>query len=172
MKFLFLLAVTGMAAVWDIRTGKVPNILIAAGLGIACWFRMMESGRAGFWQFLGGGILPLLLLAALFYFRMLGAGDIKLFCVIGGFLGTEGLLSCMAVSFLTGAVLSLILLFKRRILKKRLQYFFAYIGEFIRTGIWVPYRDGMDREAGFCFTVPIFFSVLLVLSGNVSEFRI
>lgn len=79
MSSLFLLAVTGAAVLWDIRTGKVPNFLIAAGLGTASWFRLTELGIFGFWRFLGGSALPLLLLAVLFYFRMLGAGDIKLF---------------------------------------------------------------------------------------------
>lgn len=38
---------------------------------------------------LGGSILPLFLLAVLYYFRMLGAGDIKLFCAIGGLMGED-----------------------------------------------------------------------------------
>lgn len=165
MSHLFLFAVTAAAAVWDIRKGKVPNILIAVGVGIACWFQLAESGMPGFWRFLGGSTLPLLLLAVLFYFRMLGAGDIKLFCVIGGFLGVKKLLSCMAVSFLMGAVISLILLIRRRILRERLLYFFAYIGSFYRTGKCVPYRDGMEKRAEFCFTIPVFLSVLLYIGG-------
>ena len=67
MSSLFLLAVTGAAVLWDIRTGKVPNFLIAAGLGTASWFRLTELGIFGFWSFLGGSALPLLLLAVLFY---------------------------------------------------------------------------------------------------------
>lgn len=164
MSSLFLLAVTGAAAVWDIRTGKVPNVLTAAGLGAASWLQLTELGIFGFWRFLGGSALPLLLLGVLFYFRMLGAGDIKLFCVIGGFLGTERVFICIAVSFLMGAVISLVLLIKRRILKARVLYFFAYIGRLYRTGKYSPYR-GKDREAEFCFTVPVFLSVLLCVGG-------
>lgn len=165
MRDIFLLAVTGAAAIWDIRKGKIPNILIAVGTGIACWYQITESGVAGFWRFLGGSTLPLLLLAVLFYFRMLGAGDIKLFCAIGGFLGIEGLLSCMAASFLMGAVISLVLLIRRRNFKERLLYFFAYIGSFYRTRKWIPYRDGTEKKAGFCFSVPIFLSVALYIGG-------
>ena len=165
MENIFLFAVTGAAAVWDIRTGKIPNILIAVGTGLACWFQLTEYGISGFWRFLGGSILPLLLLAVLYYFRMFGAGDIKLFCVIGGFLGMEHLLSCMAVSFLMGAVISLVLLIRRRSLKERLLYFFAYIGKFYRTRKWVPYRDGTEKGAEFCFAIPVFLSVLLYIGG-------
>ncbi len=164
MSSLFLLAVTGAAVLWDIRTGKVPNFLIAAGLGTASWFRLTELGIFGFWRFLGGSALPLLLLAVLFYFRMLGAGDIKLFCVIGGFLGTERVFICMALSFLMGAVISLVLLIKRSIFKARVLYFFAYIGKLYQTGKYSPYRR-KDREAEFCFTLPVFFSVLLCVGG-------
>ena len=165
MKELFLVIVKGAAVICDLWKGKIPNFLIAAGLGTACWFQFTEFGIPGFWSFLGGSMLPLLLLAVLFYFRMLGAGDIKLFCVIGGFLGIENLLSCMAVSFLMGAVISLVLLIKRRSLKRRLSYFFAYIGRFYRTRKWVPYRDGQEKEAEFCFSVPVFLSVMLYIGG-------
>lgn len=165
MSDLFLFAVTGAAVIWDIRKKKIPNILIAAGMGIACWFQVTELGVPGFWRFLGGSTLPLLLLAVLFYFRMFGAGDIKLFCVIGGFLGTKDLLSCMAVSFLMGAVISLILLIRRRNLKERLLYFFAYFGSFYRTRKWSPYRDGTERGAEFCFSIPVFLSVLFYIGG-------
>lgn len=165
MSRLFLFAVTGTAVLWDIRKRKVPNILIAAGTGIACWFQLTEYGIVGFWRFLGGSTLPLLLLAVLFYFRMLGAGDIKLFCVIGGFLGIRDLVSCMAVSFLIGAFISIILLIRRRILKERLLYFFAYIGKFYRTRKWIPYREGTDKRAEFCLTIPVFLSVLLYIGG-------
>lgn len=165
MSSIFLLAVTGAAVLWDIKTGRIPNLLIAVGVGLACWFQIAESGMPGFWRFLGGSTLPLLLLAVLFYFRMFGAGDMKLFCVIGGFLGIEHLLSCMAVSFLTGAIISLVLMIRRRILKERLLYFLAYIGRFYRFRKWVPYRNQADKSGEFCFAIPIFFSVLLTIGG-------
>lgn len=165
MKELFLLAITGLAAIRDFRSGKIPNLLLAAGMGIACWFWLTEAGAKGVWIFFTGSTLPLLLLAVLFWFRMIGAGDVKLFCVTGGFLGTQRVLSCMAVSFLMGAVISLILLIKRRSFKKRLLYFFAYIGRFYQTGEWVPYRNERSREAEFCFAVPVFFSVLFHIGG-------
>ena len=165
MKEVFLLFITGMAAIWDFRSGKIPNLLIAAGMGIACWFWLTEAGAEGFRMFLKGGMIPLFLLAVLFWFRMIGAGDIKLFCMTGGFLGAERVLSCMAAAFLMGAVISLILLIKRRSFKKRLLYFFAYIGSFYHTGKWVPYRNEKNREAEFCFAVPVFFSVLFHIGG-------
>lgn len=165
MNTIVLFAVTGAAVLWDIRTGKIPNFLIAAGVGLACWFQLREAGMPGFWRFLGGSTLPLLLMAALFYFRMLGAGDIKLFCVIGGFMGIRRLLVCMAVSFLMGASISLVLLIRRRILKERLLYFLAYFGRFYRTRKWVPYRNQAEKNGEFCFTIPIFFSVLLYIGG-------
>lgn len=165
MRNLLLFTVTGAAVLWDVRTGKIPNFLILAGAGAACLFQLAESGAEGFRQFLGGSILPLFLLAVLYYFRMLGAGDIKLFCAIGGLMGGRSLILCMAVSFLLGALVSLVLLIRRRNLKKRLLYFIAYIGRFYQTRQWVPYRDKRDRSGEFCFTVPIFLSVLLYMGG-------
>lgn len=79
--------------------------------------------------------------------------------------GGRSLILCMAVSFLLGALVSLVLLIRRRNLKKRLLYFIAYIGRFYQTRQWVPYRDKRDRSGEFCFTVPIFLSVLLYMGG-------
>lgn len=56
MKELFLVIVTGAAVICDLWKGKIPNFLIAAGMGTACWFQFTEFGIPGFWSFLGGSI--------------------------------------------------------------------------------------------------------------------
>lgn len=165
MNYFFLFIVTGLAVIWDIRTRKIPNLLLIGGLAIGWCIQIIEYGREGMLQFLGGSLIPLFLLAVLFYFRMLGAGDIKLFSVIGGFLGINSIIPCIAVSFLLGAILSLFLLIGRGILKERLQYFFAYFCSYFQTKKWVSYQNGVDKKSSFCFSIPVLFSVLLFIGG-------
>jgi len=165
MEYLFLLSITGLAVINDIWRGKIPNALVIAGLCIGgCW-QFSYRGVSGILQFLGGSILPLLLLAVLYYFRMLGAGDIKLFSVIGGFLGVSAILQCIAIAFLAGAIISTILMIRRRILSKRLQYFLAYTRNYFQTKKWKPYRNEMEKESHVYFSIPIFISVILYVGG-------
>jgi prepilin peptidase CpaA len=94
MSFLLLLAVvvSGVAAIWDFRTGKIPNWLTMGaaatgmiGQGCAGWLTAHNlaavTTQVGF--ALGGalvcGTVPLLL----FRMRALGGGDVKLFAAIG-----------------------------------------------------------------------------------------
>jgi prepilin peptidase CpaA len=165
MRPVGLLAVVGIALLWDLKRGKIPNGLILAGLILAGICSFEEDGIEGGVSFLTGSLAPILLLSILFFFRMLGAGDIKLFCVIGGFMGVKDLLVCMTLSFLVGAIVSLLLLIKGRMFFSRLSYFFCYISSFYRTGKRVPYRNQGTREGEFPFVIPIFISVLLYAGG-------
>ena len=79
MEKWFLLFIGCLAVFWDLWKGKIPNALIVAGLSAGWCFQLTDKGIYGALDFLGGAIFPLLLLGILFYFRMFGAGDIKLF---------------------------------------------------------------------------------------------
>ena len=112
----WLLSGIVLVAAWDdLRSGRISNQLIVAGLLAGFLCQVVQYKAAGIVLFLGGSLLPLLLLGVLFYFRMLGAGDIKLFCVVGGFLGAMDLLKCMLVAVVFGAVWSFWILWKRHV---------------------------------------------------------
>jgi len=101
-------------------------------------------------------------LILLFVFRVLGAGDIKLFCVLGTILGPVGIMNCIAGSFLLGAVFSLILMIVRGIFAERFLYFAGYVKETLREGKIRPYRKpGIRRPEHFHFTVPVFLACVL-----------
>lgn len=150
------------ACVWDLRTKKIPNCLIGAGLAAgAC----LQADADGVLSFVGGTGIPLLLLGGLFYFRMLGAGDIKLLCAVGGFLGMEDSVRCVLISVLTGGALAGILMLKRRNLMSRLQYFLGYCRDYAKERRWKPYEKGESQGGTFHFSVPILVSVLLFVGG-------
>lgn len=103
MQLFLLTGILAMAAVWDLFYAKIPNGLIAAGLIMAFLFALF--GKAGDipTRFFGM-LLPFLTLVVFFAFGILGAGDIKLFCVIGAFLGVKGILHCIGGAFIAGAL--------------------------------------------------------------------
>lgn len=112
-----------------------------------------------------GSSIPLILII-LFGFGMLGAGDIKLFCALGGVMGTAGILKCILVSFILGAFISVLILMFSRSFCERILYFICYIGQTVRERKVIPYRrKDISASENFHFTVPIFLSVVLYAGG-------
>lgn len=161
----FPVIVAGVAAVMDIRTAKVDNGWLLFCLMTELSVRYVTEGTAGIWHSLPGIFLPVLLLGGLFCFRMLGPGDIKLFCTLGAAFGPARILKCILFSFLIGAVIAAAILVLNGNICQRLQYLINYIREFRETGRKSSYyQKGMAPE-NFHFTVPVFLSAILGAGG-------
>ncbi|MDO4337855.1 MAG: prepilin peptidase [Eubacteriales bacterium] len=159
------LMIAGTAVVMDIRSACVDNGWILFSLCIGFAWRLFREGAPGIPDFIAGAVLPVLLLSGLFYFRMLGAGDIKLFCALGGVMGAADVCRCILISFFLGAVISLAILIFFGGFFRRICYLIHYFEEYFLTGRVRPYyRRGMSLE-NFHFTVPIFLSVMFYAGG-------
>lgn len=102
----------------DFREGRISNRLIAFGLLLGLIFRMLGEGGIGIVRFLVNISIPVILLFLLFQLRVLGAGDIKLFSVVGGFLDMRQLYMVVAAAFLAGAVIGILkLLYQRKTIR-------------------------------------------------------
>lgn len=162
---LCILVIGVSAVIMDIQKSRIPNEMIAVGLGLGMAYQVITRGAIGALDFMGGAGLPLVLLGVLFYFRMLGAGDIKLLSAIGGFTGVRVILYCIFISLLAGAGISVLIMIKRGNLWKRLSYFSAYVSDYTKDKKWRPYRRLQDRDSQFHFSVAILISVLLYIGG-------
>ena len=159
------LVIAGTAAVMDLAVSRVTNEWILFSVIVTFFWRILQNGINGIPMFAAGVIIPALILGGLFYFRMLGAGDIKLFCVLGGVMGPETVVKCIISSFLLGAVISLAILIFCGSFLTRIQYLIRYFQRFFQTGEVTPYRrKGMTLE-NFHFTIPVFMSVVLYAGG-------
>lgn len=107
--------------------------------------------------FLTGVLLPIGLLWLLFRFRMLGAGDIKLFSVIGGLYGSSFSLKVIVIAFFLGAVMSVFQLLRHKSLGYRLQYLAEYISNYLKTGkieaYYIRERDGTKPTVHFALAI-------------------
>lgn len=167
---LVLTVATG--AVWmDLRTGRIANGWIVISWIAGLLTQIFRCGAAGVGTFLSGALLPVLGLYLLFYFHMLGAGDIKLLSVIGGFLGAREVLKCIILSFIFGAILSIgIILVCGNLLQRLTRFFYYFQNYFItrqydKTAEPVPYRDGKWGMECIHFSVPVLMGVLLWIGG-------
>lgn len=101
-----MLVLLVIAVYTDLRTDKIKNQLIIAGLVLGLGNCIYEEGITGipFWMF--RLIIPIVLFYFLFHLGTMGAGDIKLFSMIAGFLTIREFFACVWVSFLAGGVIS------------------------------------------------------------------
>lgn len=165
MSSILLLGIAAAALITDIRTGKIPNALILTGYVIGWSYQIADKGILGLLVFSGGAVLPIFLLGIIYYFRMMGAGDIKLLSVLGGIMGLSQIFLCILTAILTGGIISVVLVLKRRNLKKRIWYFFDYFREYKKTKVWKSYRNLNSSKSHFYFTIPILISVILYVGG-------
>lgn len=168
LRVTFMLSLGLIAVIWDFRTRRIPNAIIVAGMLLGVSWQWCARGIPGLGVFLEGTLGTFLLLAVLHYFRMLGAGDVKLLMTTGGFLGFRTNLICIFFSFLIAAAFSIAVLFKHRILKRRLQYLIQYIFKRIKTRTWEPYiKNGReeDEQAYLHFSLSVFLGLLCVIGG-------
>jgi Flp pilus assembly protein protease CpaA len=104
-----LLAVTAVGAVWDVRSGRVPNTLtytaILAGLVLNTVIRKpagLGAGPAALGMLVAAGPLLLVYLAG-----GLGGGDVKLMAAVGAFLGPRDSVYALLYACIAGAILSI-----------------------------------------------------------------
>ncbi len=103
MNIYILTGILSMAAVWDLFYAKVPNVLIAAGYMTALFHVIMQGG-SNLPDCFFGMMLPYLTGFVFFAIGSLGAGDLKLWSVVGAFLGVRAVLHCIGIAIVLGAV--------------------------------------------------------------------
>jgi len=109
-----LAVATGLAAVIDLRTRRIPNALTASlalvGLGLAA----AQLGTVG----IGGAIIGCLLGFAFMLpgnlFGATGAGDVKLFAAAGALLGPASTVRAFFFTAIAGGVIALVVAVRRR----------------------------------------------------------
>lgn len=127
--------------------------------------QLIQNGTLGILWFLGGAGLPVLSGALIYYFRMMGAGDIKLLALAGCFMGPGKAAMCMVFSILTGGAFAALLVWKHHNLIERIQYFCSYITEISVSKRWKPYLSEENKEGKIHFSIAVFAAVLLYAGG-------
>lgn len=164
---ILLLCFVMAAVLSDLRSGRIPNGVIAAGLACGMAYQLFANGPFGILLSLGGAILPILIFGGFFYLRMIGAGDIKLMCMAGGFLGPSGCFACTVLAIFLGGLISVGLMLYHHNFGRRLAYFTDYVSRRAGGDPWEAYMDGAGEDAKFCFSVPILLGILVYIGSNI-----
>ena len=115
-----LAALLAIAVVSDLRSRRIPNALVLAGIGLAIAIEAIALGTgtvplAGrdWWSPLAGLATGFVLLMPLHLLRAMGAGDVKLMAMVGSFVGAPTVLATTLYTLLAGGLLSLIFMLRR-----------------------------------------------------------
>lgn len=128
----------------DIRSYRIPNGLIVVGLILGMIHSFYSNKWNGLFESVTGILLPVILLLILHQLRMLGAGDIKLFAVIGGWIG-HSVGNVMVYSFIAGGILAAIQMLYHHNLVSRMKWFWNYVQSCLQTRQIIPYESGFDK---------------------------
>lgn len=98
----------------DLDCRRISNRLILAGIGCGAALRIFTEGSWQIGRLTADLLLPVGLLFILYLFRVLGAGDLKLFSMISIFIGRKAGFCVIRYAFLAGAAAGLLSILNRR----------------------------------------------------------
>ena len=141
---IFLEVLVIVAAIWDIRTRRIPNWLTLSGvlLGVALNTFLFEIN--GLWFSLKGLSVAFGVYFILYLLRAMGAGDVKLMAAVGAAAGWGNWLGILVLTSVAGAVAGLLLV----AFKGRLRRTFGNLGIII-TSLGrgrAPYKESPELD--------------------------
>jgi prepilin peptidase CpaA len=158
---LTLYAIIIVAVVQDLKYMRICNRLIVMGLILSVAFGIFLGGMPRLICILLNISFPVIVLYLLYLLGVLGAGDIKLFSVIGGFTNFKTLTGCMLAAFAVAAVLSVGKMLYNRNLGFSLFKGQLFVKEVLRGNI-SSYRRTMAEERNLMhFSVAILIGLLI-----------
>ena len=115
-----LLAVVSIAGFSDIRTRRIPNWIVLAGLLLGLAGNMVLYGWAGLVRAGLGLGLALLVYFPLYMLRGMGAGDVKLMAAVGAIAGPANWVGVLVLTGLLGGIFALALVASQGAVRKTL----------------------------------------------------
>jgi len=115
MTSALLAAILLGAVVVDLRSRRIPNTLVLAGIAVAfaahassIAFGRTPLAGSTWWAPLAGMAAGFAMLLPLYLLRATGAGDVKLMAMVGAFIGAPSVLTATLYTLLAGGALSML----------------------------------------------------------------
>ena len=112
----FIGGIVIMAAITDIRSQRIPNVLTFSTMAFALFCHAEGGGLQGFLFSLAGVAIGIALFILPYLMGGMGAGDVKLLGAVGAVLGPWGVFEAALCTALIGGVYALVLLLEKFIL--------------------------------------------------------
>ena len=165
----------------DAKELKIPNkltfVLLCTGLIFNILSGMILYGPNMLLNIITGwlaGLLPAFILLPFYILRMIGAGDIKFFAVLGAFTGWRYSFVIIGSSFIASGIIGIFVLMYRRILRVRFKVMARYLKMCILTHSILPYdaaEQSGEEKGKFAFsygiTIGTIVAAILYYSGSI-----
>ena len=157
--------VAAAAAVCDVRTGRIPNVLTFGAMAGGLLFSAIHAGGWGLLTSLLGCLVGLALFLPLFVFGGMGGGDVKLLAAMGMWLGPMGAVRAALWASLAGGVAAVIVGIANGYLAAALRNLFALLGVWLTVGpSRVPELTlAESRGPRLAFAVPIGIGAIIAM---------
>lgn len=166
MKFVLILGCAAAVAS-DLAEGRIPNALVVSMWAAGSVLSACAGGAGGLLWFVIAALVPLAAGMLLFHFRMIGAGDIKLFSAASGFVGMAKLPVFGLMTLAIGGLISFFLMLDITGFRPRFEYLAHYIASTGRSGKIRPYIKKGNLPENLHFSVPVFLAAVLYAGGVI-----
>ncbi|TCL00080.1 prepilin peptidase CpaA [Natranaerovirga hydrolytica] len=160
-----------LAIITDKKTYKIRNKHLIIGTLLGVTINIAYLGIRGIVHSFLGFIFPIVILMFLFALGVLGAGDIKLFATIGAIMGIQFTAYVMLYAFIIGGMMAFIILVYKKLLIKRLTYFFHYIKNAIlmkhTPKYYVANQDGQAVTMHFSYAIALGTIIHMINNGGI-----
>lgn len=143
-------ALVSTAAVFDIRTRRIPNWLNGLFLVSGVAFHLMMNGIVGLgWSVLGCGTgLAVLLIP--YCLRAMGAGDVKLMMALGAWIGATAAMYAFVYTAIWGGLLGLWMMYRAGMLDGMFVRIYIMVNE----GVSTSSVNALRVESSACQPMP------------------
>ena len=163
-KTVLIITQLAISVITDVKCYKVKNSMILFFLLAGAAFLISSVSHHVLLLNLLGLLVPFIVLMPFYMLKMLGAGDIKLFCSIGFLLGFKDILYSIMYSYLFGLILAVIIMLARDNFAARFKRLFNYLKFSILTMSILPYDDlSIQSDGRMHFTIPIAMGTIAVI---------
>ncbi|MDD5747467.1 MAG: A24 family peptidase [Actinomycetota bacterium] len=115
LQLILLIAFSGASIYFDLKFGRVPNLLCGAGLATGLALSIATKGLSGLEESIIGSALGFVILIIPFLLHMVGGGDVKFLSAAGAIVGWRALWpSFLLGSFMGGVIALLLMVWKDR----------------------------------------------------------
>lgn len=173
MTCALLAALLVAATLTDLRSRRIPNALVLAGLAasMACQAVALTIGSAPlagseWWSPLAGLATGFAVMMPLYLLRATGAGDVKLMATVGAFIGAPTAIAAALYTLAAGGLLSLVFMLGRGIAAETIanvRFLFTDWAQRARTGQGVRLAPLAKTAARLPYAVAIAIGTAVAL---------
>ena len=161
-----LIGVFSVAIFMDLRYYRIPNACIAAGIVVGLIMTYASESSSGLLAAASSMLIIFLFFYPFYLLSGIGAGDVKLFMMVGCYIRGDGLIHYMFVTMLTAAFFSILKMVLYVEGRERLLYLMRYIRKAVLTGAMDEYHiDKSQKKCVIRLSIPAMIGLLLMYFG-------